>query len=375
MVKNYMVDPREMKVDQQQQVNVNIEHQYAVIRASDRVEALRRVIDFNADLYGVVFCRTRMDTQKVAESLVETGYMAEPLHGELTQSQRDAVMKRFRSRNLQLLVATDVAARGIDVDNLTHVIHFALPDDPEYYVHRSGRTARAGKKGVSLSLITRNDTRRLRFLENKLKINFTKAMIPGGPEIARNRMEHWATKLLEQKTDGLDHEAFNTANTVLAELSREDLLERLVSREMEKLSKNNSLTDLNDTGKSQSSPRDKKQSNYRDEQGNEAGMQRFFVNIGRIDNMNTGGLLRFICDNTGIKGSEIGRITLENRHAYVDISEEAAGKVKKLNEIQYAGREIRINRDNGPKPQRERNRKGKKGNKGGKGNKRSNRRY
>jgi ATP-dependent RNA helicase DeaD len=367
MVKNYMHDPKEVKVDTRQQVNVNIDHQYAVIKASDKVEALRRIIDFNPDLYGVVFCRTRRDTQNVAEKLVETGYTAEALHGELSQSQRDAVMKRFRSKNLQLLIATDVAARGIDVDDLTHVIHFALPDDPEYYVHRSGRTARAGKKGVSLSLITRSDLRRLRFLENKLKINFTKALIPGGSEIARNRIVHWSSKLLGQSTDNLDEEAFNTASTLLEELTREEIIAKLVSREMENLSKSNSLSDLNDSSRGESKGNQKR---YRDSGGQEEGMLRHFINIGRVDNLNPGGLVRFICDNTGIKGSDIGRITLENKHAYVDISDKVAGKVKKLNDVDYDGRAIRINRDDsGPTPRR-RDRKPK----GGKGKFRNKRR-
>ena len=362
MVKNYMHDPREIKVDNKQQVNVNIDHQYAVIKASDKVEALRRIIDFNPDLYGVVFCRTRRDTQNVAEKLVETGYTAEALHGELSQSQRDAVMKRFRSKNLQLLIATDVAARGIDVDDLTHVIHFALPDDPEYYVHRSGRTARAGKKGVSLSLITKSDLRRLRFLENKLKINFSKALIPGGPEIARNRIVHWSTKLLDQSLEKLDEDAFNTASTMLADLTREEILARLVSREMEKLSKSNSLSDLNDTSRGEARG---KQKRYRDSSGQEEGMLRHYINLGRMDNLNPGGLVRFICDNTGIKGNDIGRISLEQKHAYVDISDKVAGKVKKLNDLDYDGRSVRINRDDsGPTPRR-RDRK----NKGGKGKK------
>ncbi len=354
MVSNYMHDPKEVRVDSKQQVNANIEHQYAIIKASDKVEALRRIIDFDAELYGVVFCRTRMDTQRVAEKLVETGYTAEPLHGDLSQSQRDAVMKRFRSKNLQLLIATDVAARGIDVNNLTHVIHFALPDDPEYYVHRSGRTARAGKKGVSLSLITRNDQRRLRFLENKLKIQFSKAMIPAGPEIARNRIIHWSDKLLDQTTEKLDPEAFNTASEMLADLTREDLIARLVSREMENLAKSNSLSDLNDTGKGQTKGKSK---NYRDSSGQEEGMLRHFINIGRVDNLNPGGLVRFICDNTGIKGNEIGRISLENKHAFVDISDKVAGKVKKLNEMEYDGRSIRINRDDSGSTPRRRDKK------------------
>jgi len=143
IIKNYMHDPFEVSVNSKQRVNVNIKHQYTVLKASDKIEAVRRLLDFHPDMYGIAFCRTKRDTQKVAEELNSSGYAAEPLNGDLSQAQRDAVMKRFRAKTLQLLVATDVAARGIDVDDLTHVIHYALPDDAEYYTHRSGRTGRA----------------------------------------------------------------------------------------------------------------------------------------------------------------------------------------------------------------------------------------
>ena len=153
MVKDYMSDPFEVRIDPKTVVNTNIQHQYAVVHPKDKAEALTRFLDLDPELYGVVFCRTKMDTQKLAERLIKGGYRADAIHGDLSQAARDRVMMRFKQRDLQVLIATDVAARGIDVNDLTHVFHFALPNDQAYYTHRSGRTARAGKKGISLSLI------------------------------------------------------------------------------------------------------------------------------------------------------------------------------------------------------------------------------
>ncbi len=354
IVKDYMHSPLEIKVDQKQVVNKNIDHQYSVLKASNKVEALRRMLDFDPEMYGVVFCRTKMDTQRVAEELVESGYPAEPLHGDLAQAQREAVMKRFRSKTLRLLVATDVAARGIDVNDLTHVVHFALPDDPEYYTHRSGRTARAGKKGISIALITKADVRRLRFLEGKLKINFTKAMIPALDAIAQNRISHWAEHMAAQEVSHkMDPEVLATALDLLTEFSKEELVAKLVSQELERVSKKHSINDLNDNSPmnqrdsrgGDSGRRDKGPRRERGAFGHEEGMQRFFINIGRMDNLNKGALLRYVCDNTGLKGEDVGRITLENKHSFIDVQEAAAGKIKKLNDQQYEGRAIRVNRD------------------------------
>lgn len=348
MVKNYMKDPQEVRINSGQTVNENIEHRFAVLKASDKVEALRRMLDFDPDMYGLVFCRTKRDTQAVAEDLVESGYAAEPLHGDLSQSQRDAVMKRFRNKTLQMLVATDVAARGIDVNNLTHVVHFALPDDAEYYTHRSGRTARAGKKGISLSLITKGEMRRVRFLENKLKISFEKALIPAPEEIAEFRINHWATKLAAQDTTGLDARAWTAALSLLEDFTKEEIIAKMVSRQMERITKNNSLTDLNDTSRISEGGRQAREPrahNPRNERGQEAGMLRHFINVGKMDDLNKGALLRFVCDNSSLKGEDIGRIVMENKHSYIDIQEAAAGKIKDLNGMVVDGREIRVNRD------------------------------
>lgn len=358
LVKNYMTNPYEVRVTGSK-VNVNIDHQYSVLKASDKVEALRRLLDFDPEMYGVVFCRTKNDTRRVAEELVETGYAAEPLHGDLSQSQRDAAMKRFRSGTLQLLIATDVAARGIDVTNLTHVVHFALPDDPENYTHRSGRTARAGKKGVSLSLITKGEVRKLKYLESKLNINFTKALIPSVNEVAANRVMHWATKLAEQKSDNLDPISLESAQKILQDFSKDELVAKLVSLQLEKISSHNTMLNINDSSSfketkggraGRGEPREGRESRGRGDEG----MQRYFINVGRIDNMNTGSLLRFVCDNSGLSSKDIGRISLEQKHAYIDIHESAAGKAQSLNTVKIDGRELRINRDSdgGPRQQR-----------------------
>ncbi len=348
MVKDYMINPAEIKINQGTIVNTNIEHQFSVIKASDKTEALRRILDFDPDMYGVVFCRTKRDTQRVAEELVESGYAAEPLHGDLSQAQRDAVMKRFRAKNLQVLIATDVAARGIDVDNLTHVIHFALPDDPEYYTHRSGRTARAGKKGISLSLITKSEMRRVRFLENKLGIAFEKAMIPAAEAIMHNRISHWASRLVEQEvSERMDRKALQTAVDLLNDFSKEQLIGKLVSRELARISKNRSFTDLNDASRKDASRDGGKEKNYRqrDARGVETGMHRYFISIGTMDRFNKGQLLRFICDHTGLTSKEIGRMEIDRRHAYFDVKQESSSLVKQLNGFDLDGRALRVNRD------------------------------
>lgn len=373
IVKNYMVNPAEVKVNTGQVVNKNIDHQYAVIRASDKTEALRRMMDFDPDMYGVVFCRTKRDTQRVADDLVQTGYAAEPLHGDLSQAQRDSVMRKFKSKTVQLMIATDVAARGIDVNNLTHVVHFALPDDPEYYTHRSGRTARAGRQGISLSLITKGEMRRVRFLESKLGIKFEKAMIPAIEDIAKNRISHWAGKLASQEiSDKVTPEMMVEVEMQLSDITREELLAKFISGQLERISTKNSLNDLNDTSRiskgDMSRGGGKRQKRSKDDRGHEAGMNRYFINLGTIDQMNKGGLLRFICDNTGLSGNDIGRINLDQRHAFFDVDEKASGKVNALNGQKFSGREIRVNRDDigGSKSRGGKKRKGQSGKKKGK---------
>jgi len=231
-----MDDPIEVKINSEDKVNKNIKHQFVVTKNSDKTEALTRILDMDADMRGVVFCRTRRDTQELAEALLKKGYAADALHGDLSQQQRDRVMGRFKKHALQVLIATDVAARGIDVDDLTHVFHFNLPDEDAYYTHRSGRTARAGKKGISMAFIGAKETHRLARLQKTLGIDFKLVQVPSSIDIADIRMKNWSFKLLDTKTKGIvDKRLLEKVNMVFGNLSKEELIEKVVALELDKL--------------------------------------------------------------------------------------------------------------------------------------------
>lgn len=246
IVDKFMDNPGEVKINPNEEVNTNIEHQYTIVKQSNKTEALMRFIDVNPDMRGVVFCRTKRDTQELAEELLKNNYKSDALHGDLTQMQRDRVMKRFKSEQLQLLIATDVAARGIDVNDLTHVVHYTLPDENAYYTHRSGRTARAGKKGISLVFISGKETGRIHRLERDLGIEFTKSEVPNSEAIAEIRIQNWCYKILEKggKTK-IEPELLEQVNVIFAALTKEEILAKLVSLELESLN-TDSGKDLND---------------------------------------------------------------------------------------------------------------------------------
>jgi ATP-dependent RNA helicase DeaD len=346
IVDTYMVNPEEVKINRENIVNTNIEHQVVQLKASDKIEALRRYLDYDEDLFGVVFCRTKRDTQRVADELNNNGYATEALHGDMSQAQRDAAMKRFRDKNLKLLIATDVAARGIDVDDITHVIHFALPDDPEFYTHRSGRTARAGKKGVSIALITRGDNRKLKHIAHKLGIEFEKAEIPALEAITKKRMARWSDNLINQKvSDKISEDLIETVLERFDDLSKEEIIKRLLTKEYNSIHKRNSISDLNDRSKPKNDREPRERGNR--SRGKEEGMKTYFINLGRKDDMNKGALLGFVCDATGISGNDVGRIVLDGAHSFMDVREEVAGKLDKLNGMNRNGHDIRANEHHG----------------------------
>ncbi|MGB0979095.1 MAG: DEAD/DEAH box helicase [Croceimicrobium sp.] len=236
IVDTYMYEPFEVKIDQKQALNPNIEHQVVHVRHHQKGQALRRFIDLDPEIRAVVFCRTKLDTQGLAEELMKAGYAADALHGDLSQVQRDRVMRRFKSHELPILVATDVAARGIDVNDLTHVFHFALPDDAAYYTHRSGRTARAGKKGISMAMIGPRDTGKLRGLERDLKINFEKVEIPEVKDIANLRLQAWGQQILDQAIKNKIPEGiYEDLALIWENLSKEELMARIIAFEATKL--------------------------------------------------------------------------------------------------------------------------------------------
>jgi ATP-dependent RNA helicase DeaD len=248
MVKDYMEDPFEVRIDPKTAVNTNIDHQYAMMRHGDKAEALTRFMDLDPDIYGVVFCRTKRDTQNLAEGLIKQGYRADAIHGDLSQHQRDRVMLRFKRKELQVLIATDVAARGIDVNDLTHVFHFSLPNDQAYYTHRSGRTARAGKKGVSLAFVSRNEKGKVNQLARGLDVEFTSVDVPKADQIVEERLRGWARGLVDQQDQVKAPEGLlQEVDLLLGPLSKEDIIARLVSRELARLNLSN-RKDINEKG-------------------------------------------------------------------------------------------------------------------------------
>ena len=244
IVNEYMHNPVEVRVNQKQALNQNIEHQFVSLNHHQKAAALKRFIDLDPQIRAVVFCRTKMDTQNLAEELMQEGYQADALHGDLSQAQRDRVMKRFKNHKLPILIATDVAARGIDVNDLSHVFHFALPDDAAYYTHRSGRTARAGKKGISLVFVGQKDFSKLKYLQSRLGIEFERVRIPDAPDIAFIRMDQWANTVMEQKLGTLPDRIIDHLEGLFANISQEQLLAKIVAYELEKIQVENQ-EDLN----------------------------------------------------------------------------------------------------------------------------------
>ncbi len=246
IVKQYMKAPYEVRLTTKNEVNTNIDHQFAMVRRENKVEALSRFVDMEPDMRSVIFCRTRRDTQEVADKLSRRGYQAEAIHGDLSQAQRDQVMRRFKSKRLQLLIATDVAARGIDVDDLTHVFHLALPDDLPYYTHRSGRTARAGKKGTSIAFINGRERYKIDQLQKKLGISFSKARIPTAEDIVDIRIENWTQEVLETPSKkNIDSQLVERMNIMFGNLTKEELAAKLLAIELDKISVD-SFEDLNE---------------------------------------------------------------------------------------------------------------------------------
>lgn len=238
IVKKYMKKPVEVRVNKSGDINKGIDHQYLKVNSGKKFETLLRVMEANTDMRGVVFCRTRRDTQSLAERLQKTGHKADAIHGDLSQSQRTRVMDRFKKGHLQLLIATDVAARGIDVNDLSHVIHYTLPEDTSYYTHRSGRTARAGKKGISIAFVSNREKGRIFRLEQQLKIKFTKAPLPSREEIMQGHIEAFCNQILTTEYKGFLERKYETQATIMLEpLSKQELIAKILMVEIERIKK------------------------------------------------------------------------------------------------------------------------------------------
>ncbi|TDQ25795.1 DEAD/DEAH box helicase [Tenacibaculum caenipelagi] len=352
IARNYMKNPVEITSGQKNQGSDNVSHEYYLVTERTRYPALKRVADLNPDIYGIVFCRTRRETQEVANNLIRDGYNADALHGDLSQAQRDSVMEKFRKKNIQILVATDVAARGLDVNNLTHVINHKLPDQIENYNHRSGRTGRAGNKGISIALVTKKEQGKLRPIERIIKKQFVHTPVPSGKEICQNQLFHLIDKVHNTEVNTEQIEGFLPGiYEKLEDLSREELIQKFVSLEFNTfLSYYENAPDLNNLSSKE---------NSRGSSSNED-MTRFFINLGRKDRLNPAKLIGLINDqNIGDK-IEIGAIDILDTFSFFEIDktfEKETLDAFAANDPDFNGRSVNIeitktNRGGGGKPRR-----------------------
>ncbi|MES2629110.1 MAG: DEAD/DEAH box helicase [Bacteroidota bacterium] len=348
--KNYMVDPVEVTVGGKNSSASTITHQYFMVHDNHKYMALKRILDFNPDIYGIIFCQTRTQTRDIADQLGRDGYDADALHGDLSQAQRDSVMRRFRERNLQILVATDVAARGIDVDDVTHVIQYSIPDEVENYTHRSGRTGRAGKEGVSMSLVSPRDTRKVPQLEKIIGKRIDLVKVPSGQDVCARQLMSLVDRVKETEVRESEIKPYlNDIFEAFGELSKEDLITKFVSAEFNKfLHYYKSAGDLNLAPRAKGDRPERGDRPDRPARGeggsrfNDDDYQRIFVNVGELDGLDKGFLLRFICDNTGVTSKAIGRIEIKREFSFVSIEKADVDRVMKgLTGADFDGREVR----------------------------------
>jgi len=332
IAKNYMTDPIEIAVGKKGSGAENVEHIYHMVHAKDRYSALKRVMDFVPDIYGIVFCRTRMETNEIASQLIQDGYSAEALHGDLSQAQRDYVMEKFRTKGVQMLVATDVAARGIDVNDLTHIINYNLPDDIENYTHRSGRTGRAGKSGISISIIHLKEQGRIRMIEKGIGKKFLRMPVPTGKVICEKQLMFLIDKLQSVTINEEEIAPFlPSVYAKMESLSKEDLIKHFVSLEFNRFIEYYGNTpDLNapDTHDIRREGRDGRDG--RDSRrGSSEGLTQFRLNVGLSQGLIPKDIITFVIDATGSRNVEIGKIELFKSHALVEIDSQAANNFLK----------------------------------------------
>ncbi len=358
IVHKYMNDAVEITVKAEDKTNKNIDHQYALINPHDKTEGIRRFLDLYPDMRGIIFCRTKAGTQKLADDLYKMGYEVAGLHGDMTQGQRERVMKRFKSHGYKALVATDVAARGIDVNDLTHVFHHMLPDDNTYYTHRSGRTARAGKKGVSIALIAGRDKGKIRHLEKMLNIEFTKIEVPRAEDIQEQVVRNWVDQIISKRDDNkVDGKTLDFVKSKLKDLSKDELIEILVSKELgSELDNQRDLNIVQNRREEREAKRNGNKGNKRERQNTEnTPSNRFFINIGKSDNATEKELLEFICDELQVEKSAISELSFLEKHSYFNLDEKYVKKVSGSFKGLYVNdREVRVNRDEGRKGRSER---------------------
>ena len=357
---NYMLDPEKITVGTKNEGAKNIDHKCYVVSPRDRYQALKRIVDCYPEIFGLIFCRTKRDTQDIADRLMAEGYNVDALHGDLSQNQRDRVMSKFRERKIQLLCATDVAARGIDVNDITHVINYELPDEVESYTHRSGRTARAGKQGESIVIITPRDKFKLKKIEQIMKNKFKMGEIPSGDVVCEAQL----FSLIDQVKSTEIHDDFDKyrekVQEAFGEYSKEELIDKFLSKEFNRFVEYyNDSRDINaslkDGGKG-GRDRDRGRGRDRDRNGGKgkggrrdrnrgesAGYKTLYVNVGREDRVNVGQLIDFVCTNADVRGRVLGRIRLQDKFSFVEVEDkDAAGVLKKLDKSSFEGKKLKV---------------------------------
>jgi ATP-dependent RNA helicase DeaD len=355
--KKYMQQPVEITVGKMNTANKNTDHQFYVASSQHRYETLKRLIDFNPGIYGIIFTRTKADAQKIAEKLTREGYDIDALHGDLTQAQRDKVMGEFREKTLQLLIATDVAARGIDVQGITHVINYELPDDVEVYTHRSGRTGRAGKTGICMSIVNSREIGRIKQIERLVQVPFHKLDIPSGKDVCRKQFYSFMDKLMQTDISHGDYETYlPMLQEKFAHISKEEVLKRVAAMEFDRFLKYyENAEDLNLRERRDGAVKDfrrqgdaRERTPHRDTSGRKFGgnfdYQKLFVNLGTKDGFYKASFLQFILDMSDLRKEVLGKVDMKEMNSWIEVDKKAAGQmIRSIDGKKFKGRKIRMN--------------------------------
>lgn len=330
IAQSYMKNPTAITVGTKNTGAENVHHQYYVVHAKDRYIALKRIADYYPDIYAIIFCRTKIETQEIADSLIKDGYNADSLHGDLSQPQRDSVMSRFRSRNLQMLVATDVAARGIDVTDLTHIINYNLPDDIEYYTHRSGRTGRAGKSGISIVIVNLKEIFKIRQIEKQIGKKFAAVKIPTGSEVCEKQLYHLVDKVKNTEIQHQEIEAFLPAiYEQLQGISKEEIIQRFVSAEFNRfLSYYRNAPDINVELKKREGS---------------SGVARLFVNMGLMERFTPKSIKTYLVETARVADLRILNVDVMKSCSFFETDAgQAAALIAAFKKVSFKGRRVHI---------------------------------
>ncbi len=363
IAKRYLEHPVEITVGKKNSGAENILHVNYIIKEKDRYQALKRIIDYYPDIHGLVFCRTRKDTQEIAEKLIKDSYNAEALHGDLSQAMRDKVMRRFKTKSIHILIATDVAARGIDVKDITHVINYKLPDEAANYTHRSGRTARAGKSGTSIAIINSREKGKLQFIEKKTGVKFKYSKVPEGNAICEKQLFSMINKMVEVDVDQEEIGRFlPPVYDTLNGLTKEELIQKFVSIEFNRFlnyyknSKDINISLKKKEGTHRPVKKDRQQKNLAPGKS-----KRLFLNAGSMDNLKKGAVIKTLCNRAGISSEKIGPMEIMREFSFFEVETSVAAKVlKSMKGAKIDGRDIRVQYAEHKKPQTKRSKKKKK---------------